>query len=226
MFLRLFVSGFIAFFLGAMLFLLTVTLYPQGMEVLAPAFCDDWQDFEITGDFSGVTPETQLRAACTGDGTQIVNMNRVYVAAVGLYCLPIFLLFWVRFASKGRRRKEKRKNMPEMPFNTGYYSTSNADNLDWARTASNMTAFVMNSASVNPDKLTQTIQLVQEAARDGVITQQEFERIAASLGNGTFSQQADVSLTTRLTELQSAFDQGLITTDEYNQKRRDILDAY
>ncbi len=154
--------------------------------------------------------EFKIEAFCSGDGERRIAPSDLYGAMLLAYLLPIFLLFWLNSLIGALNSSRRVVSRPA------------AQAPAWVN-AIGMPSLNVTVTSADAKLASETVALVREALSDGVITSEELARIQAKV-SGLATDGDMRSLTARLTELKDAYEQGLITSAEYDSKRREILD--
>lgn len=208
---RLISSLFIAAILAAILFGVITSVFPQTFMVLEPVLCRDYEKMEIESRPAGGS-EFTINASCTGDGERKLDDITLYGTMFLVYLVPLWALLWLNAATARK---------PKIQVQT---VGSTVQPVNWSR-AGGGPSF---SVTVNADSklAAETAALVKEALKDGVITSEEYDQIFAKVNRivDTGGDAQMKSLTERLKELQDAYAQNLITKDEYDTKRHEILD--
>lgn len=189
-------------FVAIFVFAFGVAFFPAGAAAVSPVFCPSGTTMkteEGERDFDG----TEIFFRCLDVEGQLVEdvTWKFALAMVGLILLPFgFIGLGVLFAARRAVRVAK----AFIPL---------ANSAAW-------TNFDSGTVSIN----SQTIDLRDKAKR-GEINQGDMEQVSQVFrqffGNDASSPVSNV--TERLRELQEAYDAGLVTKEEYDRKRAEIL---
>jgi len=213
---RLFIAAFFALITSATVFAIVVSTNPQSLTVFEPLFCEDSQTLEINQRSTGRPGEFTLDAACIGDDAVDIALSGPLAAMFGAIFVPVFPIIWLLIYILAASTRGQRERVQEAIAE--FQSSHPRGNVQTFTTT-------VHATDADPNVVTDTLGMIQEALSDGVITRDEFERINARVG-GANGGDVRVPLSKRLAELQNAFAQDLITQSEYDRKRREILDEF
>jgi len=216
MILRILASAIIAVVVSVVAFAIVTAAQPEWAEIYAPFMCEDWQTLETRT--SQTANELNISYVCTGDGIEEVT-GRVFLFAFVTFFVPIFPIVWLlSYITAAENRRERRKKAEASTTDLSDFS----ERFMGGTQAVNVTSMHARS---DTGAVTETLALLQEALSDGVITPDELAHIERQVQGqgGTVVSTGASGLSGRLRDLQSAYSQGLITKDEYDQKRREIL---
>lgn len=190
-------------FVAIFVFAFGVAFFPAGAAAVSPVFCPPnttMRTVEGERTYDG----TEVFFRCFDLENQLVeDVSWKFVLAIfGLISLPfIFIGLSVWSTARGAVRTART------------FAAAVGNNPDW-------TNFTGGTVSIN----TQTVDL-REKMKRGELTQQDLENLTGAVSQFFEGNDSASNVTERLRELKEAYDAGLVTRDEYERKRTEILDS-